>query len=60
MPMRLLWLIFEGLVSYQGKDISISGKGNGPIDAFFSALETLGIKDYKFVSYNEHVVSSGA
>lgn len=51
---------FEGVISYRGEDYSVSGKGNGPIDAFFKALETLKIKDYKFVSYSEHAVSSGA
>lgn len=51
---------FEGTVSYHGEDYSIKGKGNGPIDAFFNALEQLNIKDYKFVTYFEHAVSTGA
>ena len=33
---------------------------NGPIDAFFNALKTVGITDYKFVSYSEHAISEGA
>ena len=36
---------------------AISGKGNGPIDAFFSALHSVGLGDYEFVSYSEHAVS---
>ena len=34
--------------------------GNGPIDAFFNALRALGLRDYEFVSYSEHAVSTGA
>jgi 2-isopropylmalate synthase len=36
------------------------GKGNGPIDAFFTALRGVGIENYKFVSYHEHALSKGA
>ena len=51
---------FEGVLRFQNVDHEISGVGNGPIDAFFSALRSVGINDYQFVSYNEHAVSSGA
>ena len=51
---------FEGVISYHGEDRSVSGKGNGPIDAFCNALATLGLGAYRFVSYSEHAVSVGA
>lgn len=51
---------FEGILRFHHEDHAISGKGNGPIDAFFNALRQVGITDYKFVSYHEHAVSSGA
>lgn len=51
---------FEGVISHDGEDMFINGKGNGPIDAFFRALGTIGLSDYEFVSYNEHAISSGA
>jgi len=51
---------FEGTVRHKHVSKPVSGKGNGPIDAFFNALKTVGITDYEFVSYNEHAVSTGA
>lgn len=38
----------------------IEGAGNGPIDAFFTALRGIGISDYRFMSYSEHAISSGS
>ena len=51
---------FEGTLTVNGEQKAISGKGNGPIDAFFKALECVGVQDYKFVSYSEHAISAGA
>ena len=51
---------FEGIIRFHHEDHEISGVGNGPIDAFFKALSTVGIRDYHFVSYSEHAMSSGA
>lgn len=41
-------------------DVEISGEGNGPIDAFFRALSSVGIKDYKFIDYSQHAISQGS
>ena len=41
-------------------DTEISGEGNGPIDAFFHALEDVGISAYKFVDYSQHAISTGS
>lgn len=51
---------FEGTIRHHQVTKAVSGKGNGPIDAFFSALRNVGLYDYEFVSYSEHAVSSGA
>lgn len=41
-------------------DREIEGRGNGPIDAFFNALKTVGVSKYKFLSYHEHAISEGS
>lgn len=51
---------FEGTIRFHHEDHAISGTGNGPIDAFFRALSTVGIHDYHFVSYSEHAMTTGA
>ena len=51
---------FEGVISNGEKESAISGIGNGPIDAFFTALSAVGITGYHFVSYHEHALSTGA
>ena len=51
---------FDGVLSADGRDMQLSGRGNGPIDAFFNALSAVGITGYRFVSYSEHAVSTGA
>ena len=51
---------FEGQLRFDHHTQPISGKGNGPIDAFFNALRTVGLTHYEFVSYSEHAVSGGA
>ncbi len=51
---------FEGSIRHDGETKAVSGKGNGPIDAFFNAIRAFGLTNYEFVSYNEHAISSGA
>ena len=51
---------FEGVLRWKHEDHEISGTGNGPIDAFFGALQEAGIKDYEFLFYDEHAISGGA
>ena len=51
---------FEGTVRHHDVTKAISGKGNGPIDAFFNAIGEIGLNNYTFVSYSEHAISSGA
>ncbi|MFI3228768.1 MAG: 2-isopropylmalate synthase [Bacillota bacterium] len=51
---------YEGIIASNKGETTIVGEGNGPIDAFFKALATLGLDKYKFVSYSEHADSTGS
>ncbi|GAA2394745.1 2-isopropylmalate synthase [Streptomyces coeruleofuscus] len=42
-----------------GQDTVLSGSGNGPISAFFDALQSVGI-DVRLLDYQEHTMSEGA
>jgi len=50
----------EAVVLKDGKDVIFSGKGNGPISAFFDGLKGIGLQDYSFETYKEHALGSGA
>lgn len=43
-----------------GKTQQIEGDGNGPINAFVHALETVGLKDFKVTDYRSHAVRGGS
>ena len=49
----------KAVIDVKGEEKSIQGKGNGPISAFFDALKQVEIKEYTFVTYEEHALSSG-
>ncbi|MET8162678.1 2-isopropylmalate synthase [Streptomyces sp. NPDC057456] len=42
-----------------GEDTVLTGSGNGPISAFFNALESVGV-DVRLLDYQEHTMSEGA
>ncbi|MBU3098173.1 2-isopropylmalate synthase [Clostridium frigoriphilum] len=50
----------NALISVNGKEMNISGVGNGPVDAFFNALHKSNINGYNFISYDEHALGSGS
>ncbi len=50
----------EAVVVVNGSENEIKGEGNGPIDAFFNAMKGIGIPAYRFVSYDEHALTSGS
>ncbi len=54
--------IFDGTIHIvaEDKNVDIHGEGNGPIDAFFKALHTIGVDGFEFVSYSEHAISQGS
>jgi 2-isopropylmalate synthase len=47
-------------VIYQNEERKISGRGNGPINAFVNALEGMGLKDFKVTDYRSHAVRGGS
>lgn len=51
--------IFEGVVSVDGKEIRLRGRGNGPISSLASALRDVGI-DLEVQDYKEHAIGEGS
>jgi len=51
---------FHGTLRFGETDTPISGTGNGPIDAFFNAVQELSIAGYSFESYHQHAISAGS
>ncbi len=51
---------FTGEIAYSGHDYELEAEGNGPVDAFFKALNKIGINHFKFINYHEHAISSGS
>lgn len=43
-----------------GQTTKLTGNGNGPISAFFDSLKNTKISRYRFESYEQHALSSGA
>ena len=54
--MRLL----TATVSFNGSEVEIQGKGNGPIDAFVASLKDSFGVDMRIVDYHQHATGSGA
>ncbi|MBB1155607.1 2-isopropylmalate synthase [Amycolatopsis dendrobii] len=48
----------EATVKVEGDEHEITGRGNGPIAAFFDALSTVGY-DLRLLDYSEHTLSPG-
>ncbi|WP_370894687.1 2-isopropylmalate synthase [Janibacter sp. GXQ6167] len=48
----------ESVITDGGQEITIHGRGNGPIDAFTQALATIGV-DVRVLDYHEHALSAG-
>ncbi|QTN32223.1 2-isopropylmalate synthase [Akkermansiaceae bacterium] len=50
----------NAVVSIHGNLHRIEGDGNGPINSFVHALETVGMKDFKVTDYRSHAVRGGS
>ncbi|MFI5607189.1 2-isopropylmalate synthase [Amycolatopsis sp. NPDC051903] len=48
----------EATVTVEGDEHDITGRGNGPIAAFFDALSTVGF-DLRLLDYSEHTLTPG-
>lgn len=53
-------MIVKASVTINGIEKEVIGKGNGPVSAFFNAIEPLLENTYEFVTYEEHALSKGA
>lgn len=51
---------FKGIMKTPEGKLSIDGRGNGPVDAFFNALPSEFLQGLTFTSYSEHAVSTGS
>lgn len=51
---------FTGTLCRNGEEMLLHSVGNGPIDAFFKAIEKIGVTGYEFISYHEHAISKGS
>jgi 2-isopropylmalate synthase len=49
----------EATIRLDGGELTVSGRGNGPIAGFVDALSDLGI-DLRVLDYHEHAVTAGA
>ncbi|KAK4133362.1 2-isopropylmalate synthase [Trichocladium antarcticum] len=55
---RNLRRVFDGVVSIDGTEYKLNGRGNGPISSLANALRTVGI-DLDVQDYKEHAVGRG-
>ena len=53
-------MVFIGEVGYQGKVMAARGEGNGPIDAFFNAIQGEKISRFTFLDYASHAITDGS
>lgn len=56
---RDLMRVFEGVVSVDGKEIQLRGRGNGPISSLAAALKDVGV-DLEVQDYKEHAIGEGS
>ena len=47
-------------IQINGEENELTGKGNGPINAFVHALEQHGLKDFKLTDYRQHSIGEGS
>ena len=47
-------------VKHKGQPMEATGIGNGPINSFVNALESLGLKDFKLSDYRSHAINHGS
>ena len=52
-------VIIEAEVLIDGKERKVVGEGNGPISAFFHAIQKEGYKNYELLTYDEHAIGTG-
>jgi len=53
-------VICDARIVIGGKEQTIRGTGNGPINAFVHALEEAGLKNFKLTDYRSHAIRGGS
>lgn len=53
-------VLCKGSVEWEGQKYSIEAKGNGPLDAFVSALQKTPAPKFNITSFHEHSIGSGS
>jgi 2-isopropylmalate synthase len=51
---------FNGTIQIDDTVFDVSGEGNGPIDAFFTAIRGQKMDKFQFIDYKEHAISDGS
>ena len=51
---------FSGTLRHKDTVFQVSGSGNGPIDAFFTAIHGQKMDRFTFVDYKEHAITKGS
>ena len=51
---------FSGTLRHKDTVFQVSGTGNGPIDAFFTAIHGQKMDRFTFVDYKEHAITKGS
>jgi 2-isopropylmalate synthase len=49
----------EARIESEGRQLSVTGEGNGPISAFWNGIRKLGYEHLHFETYEEHALGSG-
>ena len=47
-------------ISFSGREQTLHGEGNGPIDAYVDAIQTLIDGDFNVIDYHQHAINAGA
>ena len=50
----------DAQINFNGEQLTISGRGNGPISAFAKALDSQGWKHFTLLDYRQHSIGSGS
>jgi len=58
MDTKNLMRVFDGVISFDGKEYKLHGRGNGPISSLASALKGIGV-DLDVKEYKEHSIGGG-
>ncbi len=52
-------MVVKASVIINGIEKDVEGRGNGPVSAFFNAIEPMLEDSYEFITYDEHALSDG-